>query len=99
MVAVLSLRLFARLGIENLALRTFVAMLLAFALPPDQARAILQRVGATYVVTCGERAPPALSQDERNASLWGRGKTGKSSTSIASSRRRQPPEPDRSGEG
>jgi len=43
-----------------------------FASPPDAARGILARFGATYVVTCGERAPPGLSAQERAASLWGR---------------------------
>ena len=42
------------------------------ASPPDAARGILARFGATYVVTCGERAPPGLSAQERAASLWGR---------------------------
>jgi hypothetical protein len=43
-----------------------------FASPPAAARGILSRFGATYVVTCGERAPPGLSAQERAASLWGR---------------------------
>jgi hypothetical protein len=43
-----------------------------FASAPAAARGILARFGATYVVTCGERAPPGLSVQERAASLWGR---------------------------
>jgi len=43
-----------------------------FASPPAAARGILARFGATYVVTCGERAPPGLTAQERAASLWGR---------------------------
>jgi hypothetical protein len=48
----------------------------AFALPADKARAILARFGTTYVVTCGKRMPPGLSDAERDASLWGRLRTG-----------------------
>ncbi len=43
-----------------------------FALPPEGARGVLARFGATYVVTCGTRAPPGMSDAERKASLWGR---------------------------
>ena len=42
-----------------------------FALPPAQAHAVLQRLGANYVVTCSKQAPPGLSADERRAGLWG----------------------------
>jgi len=48
----------------------------AFALPPGEARGILARFGVTYVVTCGGRPPPALSDAEREASLWGRLQAG-----------------------
>jgi hypothetical protein len=47
-----------------------------FALPPEGARAILARFGATYVVTCGRRVPPGMSETERTASLWGRLQAG-----------------------
>jgi hypothetical protein len=43
-----------------------------FASPPDEARAILARFGATYVVTCGARKQPGMSEAARNASLRGR---------------------------
>jgi hypothetical protein len=43
-----------------------------FASPPAEARAILARFGASYVVTCGERAPPGLDAQQRAASLAGR---------------------------
>jgi hypothetical protein len=48
----------------------------AFALPPDEARGVLARFGVTYVVTCGRRGPPGLSEAEREASLWGRLREG-----------------------
>ncbi len=47
-----------------------------FASPPDEARRILARFGATYVVTCGNRAPPGLTAQERAASLAGQLATG-----------------------
>ena len=48
----------------------------ALAAPPDEARRALARVHATYVVTCGSRAPTELDQAERDASLWGRLRAG-----------------------
>jgi hypothetical protein len=47
-----------------------------FALPPDEARGVLEQFGATYVVTCGARVPPGMSASERAASLWGRLEAG-----------------------
>jgi hypothetical protein len=47
-----------------------------FTLPPDAARGVLEKFGATYVVTCGESAPPGMSAAERAASLWGRLRAG-----------------------
>jgi hypothetical protein len=47
-----------------------------FASPPDQARGILRRLRATYVVTCGIRIPPGLDAQERAASLAGRLRVG-----------------------
>jgi hypothetical protein len=44
----------------------------AFVSPPVDARGILARFGATYVVTCGTFAPPGMSDAARKASLWGR---------------------------
>src|SRR5262249_13073405 len=41
-----------------------------FALPPDEVRGVLQRFGATYVVTCGARVPPGMSEADRAPSLW-----------------------------
>ncbi len=41
-----------------------------FAATPPEARAILARLHATYVVTCGTREPPGLDPGERAASLW-----------------------------
>ena len=42
-----------------------------FASPPDAARGILARFGATYVATCGHRAPPGMREQDRKLSLWG----------------------------
>lgn len=42
-----------------------------FASPPAQARGILARRRATYVVTCGDRMPPGLDAQARAASLAG----------------------------
>ena len=47
-----------------------------FARPPEEARGILQKFGATYVVTCGDRVPPGMSASERTASLWGQLEAG-----------------------
>jgi hypothetical protein len=44
----------------------------AFALPPEQAHALFERLHVDYLVTCGGRAPPGLSAAERAAGLWGR---------------------------
>src|SRR5262249_37457209 len=41
-----------------------------FTLPPDEVRGVLQRFGATYVVTCGARVPPGMSEADRAPSLW-----------------------------
>jgi hypothetical protein len=43
-----------------------------FAAPPDDARRTLDRLGATYVVTCGPRPPNDLVGPALGASLWGR---------------------------
>lgn len=42
----------------------------AFAWPPGDAREVLRRARADYVVTCGTRAPPDLSEAELAQSLW-----------------------------
>jgi hypothetical protein len=47
-----------------------------FALPPESARGVVARFGVTYVVTCGARVPPGMSDAERAASLWGRLQAG-----------------------
>jgi hypothetical protein len=47
-----------------------------FISPPDEARAILRRFGADYLVTCGKYEPPGLSDAARDASLWGRLQAG-----------------------
>jgi hypothetical protein len=47
-----------------------------FTLPPDAARGVLDKFGATYVVACGARVPPGMSAAERAASLWGRLESG-----------------------
>lgn len=41
-----------------------------FAAPPDQARRILSRHSATYVVICGPTPPSGLSESALSASLW-----------------------------
>ena len=46
------------------------------AFPPDQAHGVLRRIRADYLVTCGKRPPPGLTDPERNASLWGRLEAG-----------------------
>jgi hypothetical protein len=43
-----------------------------FASPPDQARNILARHSATYVVVCGPTPPSDVSEPALSASLWGR---------------------------
>jgi hypothetical protein len=48
----------------------------ALAAPPDEARAVLARVHAAYVLTCGPRAPIGLGDADRSASLWGRLQAG-----------------------
>jgi hypothetical protein len=47
-----------------------------FTTPPDAAHEVLQRLHATYVVTCGKRLPPQMNAQERAASLWGRLQAG-----------------------
>jgi len=47
-----------------------------FTLPPDDARGVLEKLGVTYLVTCGGHAPPGMSAGERAASLWGRLESG-----------------------
>ena len=47
-----------------------------FTLPPAEARGVLRKLGATYVVTCGKRMPPGMSATERAASLLGRLESG-----------------------
>jgi hypothetical protein len=47
-----------------------------FALPPEGARGVVAGFGVTYVVTCGARVPPGMSDAERAASLWGRLQAG-----------------------
>jgi hypothetical protein len=41
-----------------------------FASPPDEAHAILTRVHADYLVTCGPRGAAGMRDDQRAASLW-----------------------------
>ncbi len=48
----------------------------ALGAPPDEARAVLARLHADYVMTCGGGAPDGLTQAEREASLWGRLQAG-----------------------
>ncbi len=48
----------------------------ALAAPPEEARAVLARLQADYVVICGDRAPNGLTPVEREASLWGRLRAG-----------------------
>ena len=55
---------------------TIVTAHRALAAPPDEARALLARLLADYVGTCGERAPNGLTAVEREASLWGRLQAG-----------------------
>jgi hypothetical protein len=47
-----------------------------FTLPPDAARGVLAKYGATYLVACGARVPPGMSAAERAASLWERLESG-----------------------
>jgi hypothetical protein len=42
----------------------------AFALPPERAHALFERLHVDYVVTCSDRAPPGLSAAERRVGLW-----------------------------
>jgi hypothetical protein len=42
----------------------------AFAAPPDEAREVLRRAQANYVMTCGSRSPMDQTESERQSSLW-----------------------------
>jgi hypothetical protein len=42
----------------------------AFAAPPDEAREILRRAQANYVMTCGSKSPMDQTEAERQRSLW-----------------------------
>ena len=44
----------------------------ALASPPEEAREVVRRTRATYVMICGSQPPSALTAAERSASLWGR---------------------------
>ena len=48
----------------------------AFASPPDAARRVLARLGATYVAVCGSHQPFGFTPTERSAGLWGRLQAG-----------------------
>ena len=48
----------------------------AFTAPPEAAREVLRQAKATYVMTCGVRAPPGLSNAELRNSLWTKLKAG-----------------------
>jgi hypothetical protein len=48
----------------------------AFALPPVQARPVVAAAGVDYMVTCGPQGPIGLTDDQTEASLWGRLKAG-----------------------
>jgi hypothetical protein len=48
----------------------------AFALPPEEARRVLERTGVDYVVTCGPQGPLGLTETETAASLWGHLRAG-----------------------
>jgi hypothetical protein len=47
-----------------------------FAAPPDAARNAAQRLGVSYVATCGPRPPSGLAGAPLDASLWGRLQAG-----------------------
>jgi hypothetical protein len=40
--------------------------------PPEEAREILRRAQANYLMTCGSRVPKAQTESERQHSLWAR---------------------------
>jgi hypothetical protein len=48
----------------------------ALALPPEEARRVISRVGVRYVVICGSDAPEGMSEEALAASLWRRLETG-----------------------
>ncbi len=48
----------------------------AFALPPDQAHAVVAATAADYLLACGAQGPLGLDPDETAASLWGHLKRG-----------------------
>jgi hypothetical protein len=48
----------------------------AFALPPDEARAVVRETKADYLAICGPRPPDGLAERDRNASLWGQLQSG-----------------------
>jgi hypothetical protein len=47
-----------------------------FGLPPAQARSVVAATGADYLVTCGSQGPVGLTDEQTEASLWGRLKAG-----------------------
>ena len=48
----------------------------ALATPPDEARQILARARANYLMVCGSRPPDGLAESGRGGSLWGRLQAG-----------------------
>jgi hypothetical protein len=48
----------------------------ALAAPPDEAREVLKKIQATYVMICGPRPPDGLPEPARTASLWGQLQAG-----------------------
>jgi hypothetical protein len=47
-----------------------------FSSPPAEARELLQKAGASYVMFCGARGPRGLNVAERTRSLWGQIEAG-----------------------
>jgi len=47
-----------------------------FASPPEEARRAVTRVGAQYIMLCGNRAPSDMSVAQRSVSLWGKLQAG-----------------------
>jgi hypothetical protein len=56
--------------------RGIVTAYRALAAPPDEARRVLTRAKATYVMVCGPRPPDGLAEPARGRSLWGRLQAG-----------------------
>jgi hypothetical protein len=47
-----------------------------FAAPPDEAQRVVARLGVTYVISCGARAPKDVVRTSLDTSLWAKLRAG-----------------------